>query len=176
MQSDGGLTVVGEARYWTIKHISAVFADKDITTDVERPFATFVKLFLVEKDKGRKFQLKISSCDIVAMDCSRDAQGPECRDYCKICQIYRVGKTKDFCFSYYPITFLGKDKKLYTRQNTVTGGYGGTTGNDVGMYTFSHIPQGGPRLYSVLRILNVITGATELPFRTFPKLTLIHKK
>ncbi len=164
------------ARYWTVPQISAVFADKDITTDVERPFATYVKLFVVEKAQERKFQLTISSSDIVAMDCSRDAQGSECRAYCKICHIYRVGKTKDFCFSYYPIIFLGKDKKLYTRQDTITGGYGATTGNDVGMYTFSDIPKGGPRLYSVLRILNVIKGTTEVPFRTFPKFTLIHKK
>ena len=175
MQSDRGLSVVREARYWTVTHISAVFAEKDITHDVERPYATYIKVFGVEKVTKRKFQLQISTCDIVAMDFSRDSQGAECRAYCKIARIYRVGKTKDFCFSYYPITFLGNDKKLYTRQDSLMGGYGATTGNDVGMYTFSH-RQGGPRLFSVLRILNVIKGATELPFRTFPKLTLTHKK
>ncbi len=74
--------------------------------------------------------------------------------------IHRVGKSREFCFSFIPVEPRGHGSSsfLYRKSGTVMGLYS-EGGNDVGMYSFFQGSKDCPRLYSVFRIFRVVKDA-----------------
>ena len=156
--SERGVSVMRDFKQYSVTRVVAFCGSKDITTDVDCRVALNMhvcKQRRSRKDQIDEFTLNFSVGDVVSIDVSDESKIP-C--YGKINQIFRIEKSVEFCFSYYPVQFLDTKNIYYNINGSVMGVYA-EDGNDVGIYSSSRVSSQRnmtrPRLYSIFRISHV---------------------
>ena len=157
--SERGVSVMRDFKQYSVTRFIAFCGSKDITSDVDCRVAVNMQVCKQRRSRNDQiddFTLNFSVGDVVSIDVSDESKMP-C--YGKIHQLFRIEKSREFCFSYYPVQFLDSKNSYYIINGPVMGVYA-EGGNDVGIYSLSRGTSQKnmtrPRLYSIFRISHVI--------------------